>query len=36
MPKVITINRQDVLALVEEAAKRLTDGNKTESVALAM
>ena len=36
MANVITINRPDVVALVEEAAKRLTDGNKTEAVALAV
>jgi hypothetical protein len=36
MATVITINRPDVVALIEEAAKRLTDGNKTEAVALAM
>jgi hypothetical protein len=29
-------NRPDVIALIEEAAKKLTDGNKTEAVALAM
>lgn len=33
---VITINRADVVALVEEAAARLTDGNKTEAIALGM
>ncbi len=32
----MTINRPDVVALVEEAANRLTAGNKTEAVALAM
>ncbi len=36
MARVITINRPDVVALVEEAADRLTDGNKTEAVALAL
>ena len=36
MPNVVTINRPDVIALIEEAAKRLTAGNKTEAVALAM
>ncbi len=36
MPNVVTINRPDVIALIEEVAKRLTDGNKTEAVALAM
>jgi hypothetical protein len=36
MPNVVTINRPDVIALIEEAAKKLTSGNKTEAVALAM
>jgi hypothetical protein len=36
MATVITINRPDVVALVEEAAKRMTGGNKTEAVELAM
>ena len=36
MANVITINRPDVVALIEEAAKRLTGGNKTEAVALAI
>ena len=36
MPTVVTINRPDVVALVEEAANKLTAGNKTEVVALAM
>jgi hypothetical protein len=36
MPKVITINRPDVIALIDEAAAKLTSGNKTEAVALAM
>ena len=36
MPNVVTINRPDVIALIEEAAKKLTGGNKTEAVALAM
>ena len=36
MPNVVTINRPDVIALIEEAAKKLTRGNKTEAVALAM
>lgn len=36
MATVITINRADVVALVEEVAARLTNGNKTEAVALAM
>ncbi len=36
MPNVLTINRPDVVALIEEAADKLTAGNKTEAVALAM
>ncbi len=36
MATVITLNRPDVVALVEEAANKLTAGNKTEAVALAM
>jgi hypothetical protein len=36
MPQVVTINRPDVIALIEEAAKKLTGGNKTEAVAVAM
>jgi hypothetical protein len=36
MPNVVTINRPDVIALIEEAAKKLTGGNKTEAVALAV
>jgi len=36
MPTVVTINRPDVVALIEEAANKLTDGNKTEAVALAL
>jgi hypothetical protein len=36
MATVITINRPEVVALIEEAATRLTNGNKTEAVALAM
>ena len=36
MPQVVTINRPDVIALIEEAAARLTHGNKTEAVALGM
>ena len=36
MASVITINRPDVVALVEEAAAKLTDGNKTEAVAMAV
>jgi hypothetical protein len=33
---VVTINRPEVVALIEEAAKKLTHGNKTEAVALSM
>ncbi|HEY1930386.1 MAG TPA: hypothetical protein VGG99_00080 [Acetobacteraceae bacterium] len=36
MPTVVTVNRPDVVALIETAANRLTGGNKTEAVALAM
>lgn len=36
MPTVVTLNRPDVVALIETAASRLTDGNKTEVVALAL
>jgi hypothetical protein len=36
MPTVVTINRPDVVALVEEVANKFTAGNKTEAVALAM
>jgi len=36
MAKVITINRPDVVALIEKAAAELTEGNKTEAVAMAM
>jgi hypothetical protein len=36
MPTVVTINRPDVVALIERAAARLTGGNKTEAVALAV
>jgi len=36
MAKAITINRPEVVALIEEAANRMTGGNKTEAVALAM
>ena len=33
---VVTINRPDVVADIERAANRLTGGNKTEAVALAV
>jgi hypothetical protein len=36
MAHVITINRPDVVALIEDAARKLTDGNKTAAVAMAM
>jgi hypothetical protein len=36
MASVITISRPEVVALIEEAAERLTGGNKTEAVALAV
>ncbi len=36
MVSVVTINRPEVVALIEEAARKLTDGNKTEAVALGM
>lgn len=36
MASVITINRPDVVALIEEAAAKLTGGNKTEAVAQAV
>lgn len=36
MPTVVTLNRPDVVALIETAANRLTGGNKTEVVAMAV
>jgi hypothetical protein len=36
MSTAVTINRPDVVALVEEAAEKLTNGNKTEAIALAL
>jgi hypothetical protein len=36
MANVVTINRPEVVALIELAANRLTAGNKTEAVALAL
>ena len=36
LARVVTINRPDVVALIEQAAEKLTGGNKTEAVALAM
>jgi hypothetical protein len=34
MVTVVTINRPDVVALIETAANRLTGGNKTEAVGI--
>jgi hypothetical protein len=36
MANVVTINRKDVIELIEQAALKLTGGNKTEAVALAL
>jgi hypothetical protein len=36
MANVVTINRPDVVALIERAADKLTHGNKTEAVGLAI
>jgi len=36
MANVVTINRKDVIELIEQAAHKLTHGNKTEAVALAL
>jgi hypothetical protein len=36
MANVVTINRPEVVVLIEEAARKLTAGNKTEAVALAV
>ena len=36
MANVVTINRPEVVALIEQAANKLTGGNKTEAVALAV
>ena len=36
MVNVVTINRPEVVALIEQAANKLTGGNKTEAVALAV
>ena len=35
MPAVVTINRPDVVSLIEEAS-HMTGGNKTEAVAMAL
>jgi hypothetical protein len=36
MATVVTINRPEIVALVETLAERLTSGNKTEVVAMAL
>lgn len=36
MPTVVTINRPDVVALIEAVARQFTNGNKTEAIALAL
>jgi hypothetical protein len=36
MANIVTIKRPDIVAPIEEAAERLTNGNETEAVALAM
>ena len=36
MANVVTITHPEVVALIEEATQRLTIGNKTEAVALAV
>jgi hypothetical protein len=36
MANVVTITRPEVVLLIEEAAQRLTGGNKTAAVALAV
>ena len=36
MANAVTINRPEVVALIERAAQQLTHGNKTEVVALAV
>jgi hypothetical protein len=36
MANVVTISRPEVVALIEQAAQKLTHGNKTEAVALAV
>ena len=36
MANVVTVNRPDVVALIEQAARKLTRGNKTEAIALAI
>jgi hypothetical protein len=36
MAHVVTINRPEVVALIEQGAKLMTNGNETEAVAMAM
>ena len=36
MANVVTINRPDVVALIEDGARKLTGGNKTQLVAMAV
>lgn len=36
MPTVVTLNRPDVVALIQTAADTLTAGNKTEVIAMGM
>ena len=36
VPNVVTINRPDVVALIEDAARKLTGGNKTQLIAMAV
>jgi hypothetical protein len=36
MAKSVTISRRDAVELIEQAALKLTGGNKTEAVALAL
>lgn len=36
MPSVVTINRADVVALIERVAAKYTEGNKTAAVAMAL
>jgi len=36
MPSVVTINRAEVVALIERAARKYTAGNKTAAVELAL
>lgn len=36
LPSIVTINRPDVVELIDTAARKLTGGNKTAVVALAL